>query len=89
MTLHLVTVNGWRVGSATVASYPRPYARLADCGGNLFAAYQNAKAAWDTARVTDDPNRERLRWCAINAYDAWALSCGMASIQAPGVWGFN
>jgi hypothetical protein len=81
--LRLVAVNGVRLEE------PRPYARLADCDGDLWADYQCAKADWDHARGTDDPNREHYRGAAIAAHNAWAKAHGVALIQQPERWGFN
>jgi hypothetical protein len=89
MTLRLVTVNGQPSKLPAAARSPRQYARLVDCDGPLFAAYQHAKKAWDNARIADDPDRETKRRAAIMAYDAWAVSCGMAPIASPKIWGFN
>lgn len=79
----LATVDGQLVASG------RPYARLADCDGPLFAEYQRAKSAWDQARHSDDPGREQIRYAAITAYDAWAKNSGLPLINSPSVWGFN
>jgi hypothetical protein len=79
----LATVDGQLVANR------RPYARLADCDGPLFADYQRAKSAWDKARYEPDAAREQFRRNAIDAYDAWALSCGMSPINTPKSWGFN
>lgn len=89
--IRLATVNGVRVHqeAATVANSPRPYARLADCGGEMWRKYQDAKQAWDRARISDDPNRESYRQAAIFAHDAWALASGVLTIQNPERWGFN
>jgi hypothetical protein len=75
--LRLATINGRRVSDR------------GRCDGPLFLAYQDAKAAWDHARNTDNPNRGALRLVAVAAYDAWAASCGLPPINSPQSWGFN
>lgn len=79
----IVTIDGQRVES------PRSYARLADCEGFLWSRYQAAKTTWDRARQEPDSAREQIRIDAIEAFNAWARSCGAEPIATPDVWGFN